>query len=367
MAQDGVAVARELGVERSYGVVLLGRAALCALVLGRTDEADALTARALDLTPDSFFAYNALDARGRLGLVRGEPVQAERALALAREMASQLGDLMFAGPIAAAYGELALWRGRPQQAVELATSLLATASERECPQHTAELHAIATRAYADLAQTARAARDPDAARSAASSAEAIRDRLQQLADASLPLGGPPPRIQADAALCEAEASRARSGSATGAWRQARDAAIASGNVPRTAYAHWRLAESALEVGDRDEAHRALTDAASTAAQIGHAPLLREIDDLARRGRIRTENRASPAPGLDRFGLTPREHEVLLLLAEGLTNRTIAQRLFISEKTTEKHVARVLSKLGARTRGEAGAIAHRTALEQVTPP
>ena len=101
VAQEGVGVARELGVERSYGVVLLGRAALCALVLGRTDEADALTARALDLTPDSFFAYNALDARGRLALVRGEPVQAERSLGLARAMASQLGDMMFAGPIAA--------------------------------------------------------------------------------------------------------------------------------------------------------------------------------------------------------------------------------------------------------------------------
>ena len=366
VARDGVDVARELGVERSYGVVLLGRAALCALVLGRTDEADALTARALDLTPDSFFAYNALDARGRLGLVRGEPVQAERLLGLARAMASQLGDMMFAGPIAAACGELALWRGRPQQAVELATSLLSTASERECPQHTAELHAIAARAYADLAHAARAARDLDAARSAAASAEAIRDRLQQLGDSSLPLGGPPPRIQADVALCAAEASRARGGSATGTWHQARDAAVASGNAPRTAYAHWRLAESALEAGDRDQAHRALTDAARTAAAIGHGPLLREIDYLARRGRIRIKDPASAKSGIDRFALTPREHEVLLLLAEGLTNRTIAKRLFISEKTTEKHVARVLSKLGVRTRGEAGAIAHRIELEAVTP-
>jgi DNA-binding NarL/FixJ family response regulator len=52
---------------------------------------------------------------------------------------------------------------------------------------------------------------------------------------------------------------------------------------------------------------------------------------------------------------------MLLVAEGLTNRNIALRLFISEKTTEKHVARVLSKLDARTRGEAGAIAHRLGL------
>jgi DNA-binding NarL/FixJ family response regulator len=104
-----------------------------------------------------------------------------------------------------------------------------------------------------------------------------------------------------------------------------------------------------------------------AAEIGHAPLLREIDDLARRGRLRIEDRAPATSGIDRFALTPREHEVLLLLAEGLTNRTIAERLFISEKTTEKHVAQVLSKLGVRTRGEAGAIAHRIRFEEVTPP
>jgi hypothetical protein len=153
------------------------------------------------------------------------------------------------------------------------------------------------------------------ARSASTSADAIRDRLHQLDDSSLPLGGPPARIQADAALCVAEASRARGGSATGDWHQGRDAAIASGNVARTAYANWRLAESALKAGDRDEAHRALADAARTAARIGHVPLLREIDDLARRGRIRIEDRAPTTSGIDRFLLTPREHEVLLLLAE----------------------------------------------------
>jgi DNA-binding CsgD family transcriptional regulator len=183
----------------------------------------------------------------------------------------------------------------------------------------------------------------------------------------MPLGGPPPRIQADEALCVAEASRARGGSATGAWRRARDAALASGDVSRTAYTLWRLAESALEAGDRDEARRALTDAARMATGVGHGPLMREIDGLARRGRIRMEGRAPAASGIGRFELTPREHEVLLLITEGLTNRTIAERLYISEKTTEKHVARVLSKLGARTRGEAGAIAHRIGLEEVTRP
>jgi DNA-binding CsgD family transcriptional regulator len=57
-------------------------------------------------------------------------------------------------------------------------------------------------------------------------------------------------------------------------------------------------------------------------------------------------------------LTSREREVLDLLGDGLSNRTIADRLFISPKTAEHHVGRILGKLGLRSRAEAAAYAVR---------
>ena len=61
---------------------------------------------------------------------------------------------------------------------------------------------------------------------------------------------------------------------------------------------------------------------------------------------RAATRANPA------GLTARQLEVLALLAEGLTNAEIAERLVVSPRTAEHHVAAVLTKLGAATRREA---------------
>jgi len=71
-------------------------------------------------------------------------------------------------------------------------------------------------------------------------------------------------------------------------------------------------------------------------------------------------RREPTAG-DAAGLTQREREVLILLAEGATTREISARLFISLNTTRNHVQRLIGKLGAHSRLEAVAAARRTGL------
>ena len=56
--------------------------------------------------------------------------------------------------------------------------------------------------------------------------------------------------------------------------------------------------------------------------------------------------------LDALGITPRELEILSLIAEGLSNREIAERLFVSENTVKTHCSRAFDKLGARRRTQA---------------
>ncbi|MEO6532039.1 MAG: LuxR C-terminal-related transcriptional regulator, partial [Pseudolysinimonas sp.] len=89
----------------------------------------------------------------------------------------------------------------------------------------------------------------------------------------------------------------------------------------------------------------------------HADEDRRSDDVdpsdavrAKTGELRSSrHRLPPAPGSDWNGLSERERDIALMVAEGLTNREIGQELFLSEHTVRAHVSRVLAAFGAASR------------------
>jgi ATP/maltotriose-dependent transcriptional regulator MalT len=189
------------------------------------------------------------------------------------------------------------------------------------------------------------AADPDAARLAA---------LSALAEA---LPTPTPEARAYRALAAAEAVRSPA-----EWAAAAEACREAGHAYLLAYALLRQAQLTCARGERDGASSSLLEAARLAAAMGAAPLLEEARSLARRARIRIDD-GDPASGsgIDGFGLTEREREVLDLLADGCSNPQIAAPLFISRKTASAHVSNIIGKLGVASRGEAAAVAHRSRL------
>ena len=65
--------------------------------------------------------------------------------------------------------------------------------------------------------------------------------------------------------------------------------------------------------------------------------------------------------IEKHGITPREHEILTLIAAGLSNREIAERLFVSENTVKTHSSRLFDKLNAKRRTQAVQIAKQAGL------
>ena len=90
----------------------------------------------------------------------------------------------------------------------------------------------------------------------------------------------------------------------------------------------------------------------TAVALGAEPLREDVEALARRARISPLQGAAPSAEPAEGLLTRREADVLELLADGLTNREIASRLFISEKTVSTHIGHIYDKLGVHSRVEA---------------
>ncbi len=158
------------------------------------------------------------------------------------------------------------------------------------------------------------------------------------------------------------------------WQAAVAAFEVFGHVHPMARAHAVLSEILTATGDPDGARRSAAMARTMAARLKAVPLMQRIDRHDRIGSAARVDRAGfDRAGFDKTGfdrarsgpvresLTPRESEVLALVAQGRSNGEIGKRLFISTKTVSVHVSHILAKLGASGRTEAAALARRRGL------
>lgn len=227
----------------------------------------------------------------------------------------------------------------------------------------ARVSAAGTRVEADIAQRARDLRERSDERDAIARARIHAQRL----DAAAHDGGPVER--AWNAVGKAELARARGRVSPDLWLAAAREWDSIERPYLAALTRWQAAEAEAEVGDRAAAAELAAAALQTARQLGSRWLTEELTALVQRARLdvgadgAAATADGPAEGAavaedDPFGLTPRERQVLALVAEGATNRQIGAALFMAEKTASVHVSRILGKLGVSSRTQAAAVAHR---------
>jgi DNA-binding NarL/FixJ family response regulator/predicted negative regulator of RcsB-dependent stress response len=382
VALEGAEASRRLGVELSYGLFAICNAAENLVDLGRFDEADELTARALEYDVRDTTAVVLHLVRADLTSRQGRHEAAERHLELAREHGVASYSLECRGYEARIAALVALQQGRWDEAGDRCADAIRPAAEGGDEMTAAMLLSLGLRAQADLAERARARRRPEEEASARAAADAMQDTWRRLREALGPGRTPSPEIEAHAATATAERARLDGSSAPARWAVAQAAWDELHMTHHAAYARWRRAEALLAVhGGRDEARALLAESHSACVLMGAEPLRGEIEALARRARIELPGPATPPADAEEptqaqtqtqspaeaLGLTARELDVLALLADGRTNRQIAEALYISVKTAGAHVSSILRKLDATTRTQAAAVAlHAGLLDERAP-
>ncbi|WP_019634315.1 helix-turn-helix transcriptional regulator [Actinomadura atramentaria] len=294
-----------------------------------------------------------------LDVGRGTPVAAERLRWLA-PIWPQDQLIAYIGRGLAA--EHALFGGDAATALEHVAEVLAATHAAD----TAAIRIAATGLWAHADQAARARAEGDGAALAAALAGA--DRLLErarVAATTAPDGEPRAHVGYEGrgflARAEAEHRRAHGADDPDLWRASVEAFENGGTgfVYEAARSRWRLAAALAARGDRAAAAAEWAAAIAAAERLGARPLLAALHELGARARLgtaRTEPDGWESSPL--AALTAREREVLDLVAEGLGNREIAARLFISPKTASVHVSNILGKLGASSRTQAAAVARR---------
>jgi ATP/maltotriose-dependent transcriptional regulator MalT len=142
------------------------------------------------------------------------------------------------------------------------------------------------------------------------------------------------------------------------FEDANDLYANSGAPYEQARVRLELGKALIALGEQAAAKRELEEARRSLEELGALWHSEEAAALIREGQRAAAASDKPAaPG----GLTPREIEVLKLVAAGLSNRTIGRKLFVSELTVKRHVANVLAKLELPSRAAAAAYAAKTGL------
>jgi DNA-binding CsgD family transcriptional regulator len=353
--------ARDLGMEWAFYPAELRHLQVTALyMLGEWDaslaEAD-LLARVPEMAAH-------VRAAGLLVLVgRGDAAAGER-LAWARGLIPRLNaHVLLSMVTAAAEVDLAAWAGDPDTAVDAAATASRRLQEVWDDDHLAVLRLVATAlgALGDAAAAARIVGDTAGADRRRAQGEPLVELARSaMAVFAKTVGEMGVEGKAWAARVEAEAARLRGEPAVEPWRVALEA-FGFGHVYEEARSRWRLAEALLAADDRSGAAEQARAAHEVAVRLGAVPLRTAAETLIRRGRLDVQVPGGRRPaGVDAV-FTPRETEVLALMAQGRTNRQIGAELYISEKTASVHVSNILAKLAASSRTEAVAVAAQRGL------
>ena len=350
VAERGMELAARVGLTRSvYGVLVAINRAEAQFHLGQWDAGHRVLTHAIDTGPASPFASEILDHRARIAALAGRYEDARADLQAAHRLVPE--------PLGVQYSF-----ARSFAAAEMSRALRDAAGAREDLRRALEYEVAPIARYSwQLVWLG--------LRVEAEASEPAPERVAALEGLSRELAAATPPALAYQALAAAESARVAGDDAN--WLAAIAATRTAGDPYLLAYALLRHAEVACAAADRESASPAVQEAARLATALGAAPLLADITALARRARVRIDGDAPEAEpagtGIDAFGLTQREREVLELLAVGRSNPQIAAELFISRKTASVHVSNILGKLGVASRGEAAAVAHRLGLQAAASP